>query len=96
MKPDAKLRMEVYREGQLAFNANLPCPYIDWRAGTWRKGYEAAKAYHELPFGIRASDGCLSLVDRLRAVAERLRRTPMPISELIPLLQEAADELELK
>lgn len=46
MTPDAKLRMDVYREGQLAFNAGTECPYRDWRAGTWVKGRAAAEAYH--------------------------------------------------
>lgn len=47
MSPDAQLRMEVYQEGQRAFNAGTPCPYHDWRAGTWGKGYAAAKKYAE-------------------------------------------------
>ena len=45
MKPDAELRMMVYQEGQRAFNAGIPCPYADWRAGTWEKGRLAAQKY---------------------------------------------------
>lgn len=46
----AHLRMTVYQEGQRAFNAGTACPYTDWRAGTWAKGHEAARKYHEEPF----------------------------------------------
>ena len=49
MAPDAKLRMDVYQEGQRAFNAGTPCPYTDWRAGTWEKGRKAAEAYYNRP-----------------------------------------------
>lgn len=34
------------------------------------------------------------LTERLRAHAETLRRKPMALADLIPLLQEAADEIE--
>ena len=47
MSPDAKLRRDVYQEGQKAFNAGTTCPYTDWRAGTWNKGWQAAKTYRE-------------------------------------------------
>lgn len=33
------------------------------------------------------------LAQRLRAACEKLRRTPMPIADMIPLLQQAADAL---
>lgn len=33
------------------------------------------------------------LAERLRASCEKLRRTNMPLSDLIPLLQQAADAL---
>lgn len=46
MSPDAKLRMDVYQEGQRAFNAGAACPYTDWRARTWAKGRAAAEARH--------------------------------------------------
>lgn len=46
MTPDAELRMEVYQEGQRAFGVGGICPYTDWRAGTWWKGYTAAKEWH--------------------------------------------------
>ena len=46
MSPEAELRMSVYQEGQRAFNSRELCPYTDWRKGTWTKGFEAAKAYH--------------------------------------------------
>lgn len=48
MSPDARLRMEVYQEGQRAFDWKLACPYasLDWRAGTWQKGFNAAKAHY--------------------------------------------------
>lgn len=35
------------------------------------------------------------LSQRLRDAAARLRRTPMPLKDLIPLLQEAADKVEI-
>jgi hypothetical protein len=41
------LRQEVYQEGQRAANSGAPCPYTDWRAGTWAKGLAAAKAHYE-------------------------------------------------
>jgi len=47
MKADAELRMNVYQEGQRAFNARTPCPYTDWRAKTWEKGRAAAQAHSE-------------------------------------------------
>jgi hypothetical protein len=50
MSPDAELRMNVYQEGQRAFNAKTYCPYTDWRAGTWLKGYTAAKVHNEKAF----------------------------------------------
>lgn len=34
------------------------------------------------------------IVDRLRALPERMRRTPMPIKDIIPAILEAADEIE--
>ena len=49
MTPDAKLRMDVYQEGQRAFNAETSCPYTDWRAGTWEKGRAAAEAHSRRP-----------------------------------------------
>lgn len=33
--------------------------------------------------------------EQLRALVETLRRTPKPLSEIIPLLQRAADEIDL-
>ena len=38
----------------------------------------------------------MNLIERLRAQANSLRRKPTPLAELIPLLQEAAYQLELK
>ena len=48
MTPQAKLRFDVFREGQIAYGAQTPCPYAvkDWRSGTWQKGYDSAKAYY--------------------------------------------------
>lgn len=37
-----------------------------------------------------------TLIERLRAQAGSLRRKPTPLADLIPLLQEAAFQLELK
>lgn len=45
MKSDAELRMNVYQEGQRALSTGTPCPYTDWRAGTWMKGLAAARAH---------------------------------------------------
>lgn len=45
MSPDAERRLKVYQEGQRAFNAETPCPYTDWRVGTWTKGWKAAEAH---------------------------------------------------
>lgn len=50
MKADARLRMEVYQEGQRAFAAGdgaCPYPLTDWRAGTWSKGWLAAREWIE-------------------------------------------------
>jgi hypothetical protein len=47
MTPEAKLRMEVYQEGQRSWRDETTCPYTDWRAGTWAKGRAAAKAHYE-------------------------------------------------
>jgi hypothetical protein len=46
MTPDAKARMDVYQEGQRAYRSRATCPYVDWRKGTWGKGFEAAKAHY--------------------------------------------------
>ena len=46
MQPDAQLRMQVYQEGQRAFNSGAACPYTDWRAGTWAKGRAVAEKHH--------------------------------------------------
>ena len=46
MQPDALLRMQVFQEGQRAFNAGTECPYTDWRAGTWAKGRAAAEKHY--------------------------------------------------
>jgi hypothetical protein len=35
-----------------------------------------------------------SLQDRLRKVCSEIRRKPTPLSDLIPLLQEAADKID--
>lgn len=40
------MRESVYQEGQRAFIGNGPCPYSDWRAKTWAKGFDAARAYY--------------------------------------------------
>ena len=50
MTPDAERRMNVYQEGQRASGSGASCPYTDWRAGTWMKGFEAAHAYREKLF----------------------------------------------
>lgn len=42
MSPDAAERMRVYQEGQRAHGSGAPCPYMDWRRGTWAKGRQAA------------------------------------------------------
>lgn len=47
MAPDVELRMNVYQEGQRAAGNGQRCPYTDWRAGTWMKGFEAARAYRD-------------------------------------------------
>lgn len=47
MTPEAELRMRIYQEGQRAFSSGARCPYIDWRRGTWKKGYDAAKEHYE-------------------------------------------------
>lgn len=47
MTPDAKLRMEVYQQGQRAYRSGAPCPYSDWKAKTWEKGRQAAREYWE-------------------------------------------------
>ena len=36
----------------------------------------------------------MSIQDRLRAAVSKLRTTSMPIADLVPLLQQAADELD--
>lgn len=46
MTPDAKLRMNVYHEGQVAFRTGVECPYDDWRRSTWMKGRETARLYY--------------------------------------------------
>ncbi len=38
----------------------------------------------------------MNLLERLRGAVQRLRRTPMPIADVIPMLQQAADALESK
>ena len=48
MTPDAALRMQVYQEGQRAYRHGIPCPYSDWRANTWQKGFEAARQHAEV------------------------------------------------
>lgn len=48
MTPDAKLRMDVYQEGQRAFSSGAICPYTDWRAKTWEKGRAASKEWYAL------------------------------------------------
>ena len=35
----------------------------------------------------------MNLIERLRAMVQKLRRTPMPIADVVPMLQEAADEI---
>lgn len=51
MSPDAKRRMDVYQEGQRAFNRGTKCPYKadDWRSGTWAKGWLAAQSWTQMP-----------------------------------------------
>ena len=49
MSPDAELRMNVYQEGQRAYRSGVSCPYSDWRAKTWAKGYAAGQAYYNSP-----------------------------------------------
>lgn len=34
------------------------------------------------------------LIERLRGMVQKLRRTLMPIADVVPMLQEAADEIE--
>lgn len=37
-----------------------------------------------------------NLVVRIRNTCDKLRRTPIPIADIIPLLQEAVDAIELE
>ena len=46
MKSAAALRERVYQEGQRAARSWAPCPYADWRATTWMKGFNAAREYN--------------------------------------------------
>ncbi len=48
MTPEAKLRMEVYQEGQRAYAKGAECPYpvTDWKRKTWLKGFLASKYYY--------------------------------------------------
>jgi hypothetical protein len=34
------------------------------------------------------------LIERLRGVVQKLRRTPMPIADVAPMVNEAADAIE--
>ena len=36
----------------------------------------------------------MNLIERLRGMVQKIRRTPMPIADVVPMLQEAADEIE--
>ena len=46
MTPEALLRMNVYQEGQRAASRGQACPYTDWRAKTWAKGWKAAQDHY--------------------------------------------------
>lgn len=37
----------------------------------------------------------MTIQERLRETCTKLRRTPMPISDVIPLLQEAAEKIDV-
>lgn len=88
-KAGAQQRFQVFREGQLAFNSEAECPYVDWRAGTWAKGHAAAKKYHEskpetVPCGLcgtpthmtgtKRCDRCRELESRIKGDPELARR----------------------
>ena len=43
------MSINVYQEGQRAYRSGVPCPYSDWRAKIWAKGYAAGQAYYNSP-----------------------------------------------
>jgi hypothetical protein len=49
MSPDEELTINAYQQGQRAYRTGVPCPYSDWRAEAWAKGYAAGEAYYNSP-----------------------------------------------
>lgn len=74
-----------------------PCrsPYCECDPGKCRdpKRYDARG--EPLPGALRRrSDDPVQIAEDLRAACEKLRRTSMPLADMIPLMQRAADALD--
>lgn len=86
MSPDAKLRMDVYQEGQRAFNSGAGCPYTDWRLRTWLKGYDAAKANRDAMLAAAAKEDEASALDKelaeFEATREAYRAALRPVAKI--------------
>lgn len=69
MDAAAKLRMDVYQEGQRAYTSGVVCPYNDWREGTWKKGCADAEKFYEplaaVPAAQEQAQIWVSVADRL-------------------------------
>lgn len=89
MNADAKLRMDVYQEGQRAFNSKATrCPYTDWRAGTWAKGWAAAEAYeaYEASFASELVPEKVVEPDPIDVLSERIDALEKVVAALVSAL----------
>lgn len=96
-KSGAQERLRVYQRGQAGFNAGAICPYddADWRAGTWAKGFAAAKKYHEsllrapdtVPCDLCGAPTCVRLCIRCAELEAHIGRSPELARRILEALE---------
>jgi hypothetical protein len=95
MSPDAELRMNVYQEGQRAYRSGVPCPYSDWRAKTWAKGYAAGEAYYNSPMYYNSPIES-ELEPEAECTFETLKEEISGLRKEVEHLREKVERLEYK
>jgi hypothetical protein len=87
MSPDEELTINAYQQGQRAYRTGVPCPYSDWRAEAWAKGYAAGEAYYNIPIDSEPEHEVESTFQTLKEEISELRKE-------VEHLRKKVDDLE--
>ena len=87
MSPDEELTINAYQQGQRAYRTGVPCPYSDWRAEAWAKGYAAGEAYYNSPIDSEPEHEVESTFQTLKEEISELRKE-------VEHLRKKVDDLE--